>query len=623
MRRWLQATLAQRARHRRQPRVPDARASSWRARWTPTSASAADDLDAATLHWRLYAALSRRARHARAGDGAAAPPTCRRARTNPTPRRRGRWPASSPPPSRTTRPGAATGCWRWDAGADADDPQAILWRRVATGRPHRARRIQDYLARFGDGDRARRPGCRAAVRVRHAQRLAGRAARAGDAGAGRHRCTSTCRPRRRHTGATCRSLGARLRAGEADPFGDARTARNPLLRPGARPAATSWPCSAATRSCIPSVEIAAYDDPADARGYADGGLRDACCTACRRDLLHRRAPPSVRVARRAAPRRSQPAGACLPHAPARTAGAARPAARAAGGPALRSRRCSRARSRCWRPTSIPTCRISRPCSAPCTAARTSSRTRWPTPARWRASRWPRCSCACWRCRSSRFGLDEVLDLLASPPLAEAAGLDAAAASTACTTGCRPPARAGASMPRIAQRHGAPDDDAYTWQFALDRLLLGHASGATRCTSRRACRALAGPRRRRAGRARRAAAPAARAGALRARCSARRCRPRSGANACSRCSRRCCPSRRRPPAANARWTACVRWSTTSPMPRAQRRLPRPLPAEVVRAHFARALARGRHPRAAAHRRRQLRRAWCRCACCRSARSACSA
>ena len=27
------------------------------------------------------------------------------------------------------------------------------------------------------------------------------------------------------------------------------------------------------------------------------------------------------------------------------------------------------------------------------------------------------------------------------------------------------------------RSGAPHDDAYTWQFALDRLLLGHASGS--------------------------------------------------------------------------------------------------------------------------------------------------
>src|SRR5690606_30274274 len=38
---------------------------------------------------------------------------------------------------------------RWEAGADPDDPQAILWRRVAQGRPHRARRIQHYLDRYG------------------------------------------------------------------------------------------------------------------------------------------------------------------------------------------------------------------------------------------------------------------------------------------------------------------------------------------------------------------------------------------------------------------------------------------------------------------------------------------
>ncbi|MFS8063424.1 MAG: exodeoxyribonuclease V subunit gamma [Luteimonas sp.] len=38
---------------------------------------------------------------------------------------------------------------RWEAGADADDPQAQLWRLVATGRAHRARRIGDYLLRFG------------------------------------------------------------------------------------------------------------------------------------------------------------------------------------------------------------------------------------------------------------------------------------------------------------------------------------------------------------------------------------------------------------------------------------------------------------------------------------------
>jgi exodeoxyribonuclease V gamma subunit len=77
---------------------------------------------------------------------------------------------------------------------------------------------------------------------------------------------------------------------------------------------------------------------------------------------------------------------------------------------------------------------------------------------------------------SRFGLEEMLDLLASPPLAEAAGPGggrfrapawlAACGRRALGAGCRH--RAG---------QGAPADDAYTWQFALDRLLLGHASGS--------------------------------------------------------------------------------------------------------------------------------------------------
>lgn len=40
---------------------------------------------------------------------------------------------------------------RWERGADADDWQAALWRQVARGRAHRARRIDAYLRRFGAG----------------------------------------------------------------------------------------------------------------------------------------------------------------------------------------------------------------------------------------------------------------------------------------------------------------------------------------------------------------------------------------------------------------------------------------------------------------------------------------
>ncbi|MEG2981639.1 MAG: exodeoxyribonuclease V subunit gamma, partial [Stenotrophomonas sp.] len=76
---------------------------------------------------------------------------------------------------------------------------------------------------------------------------------------------------------------------------------------------------------------------------------------------------------------------------------------------------------------------------------------------------------------SRFGLEEMLDLLASAPLAEAAGLDAADFERLHGWLHAAGARWGLDAAHRA-RQGAPADDAYTWQFALDRLLLGHASG---------------------------------------------------------------------------------------------------------------------------------------------------
>ena len=46
----------------------------------------------------------------------------------------------------------------------------------------------------------------------------------------------------------------------------------------------------------------------------------------------------------------------------------------------------------------------------------------------------------------------------------------------CRTGSRTPARAGAWMPPIARAMARDGDRAYTFEFALDRLLLGYASG---------------------------------------------------------------------------------------------------------------------------------------------------
>src|SRR5690606_18112233 len=76
---------------------------------------------------------------------------------------------------------------------------------------------------------------------------------------------------------------------------------------------------------------------------------------------------------------------------------------------------------------------------------------------------------------ARFGLVETLDLLASPPLAEAAQLDAAAFDRLHAWLHAAGARWGLDAAHRA-RLNAPADDAYTWAFALDRLLLGHATG---------------------------------------------------------------------------------------------------------------------------------------------------
>ena len=77
---------------------------------------------------------------------------------------------------------------------------------------------------------------------------------------------------------------------------------------------------------------------------------------------------------------------------------------------------------------------------------------------------------------SRFGLHEVLDLLSTPALAEANGLDAPALERLQAWLQDAGARWGIDAGHRA-RLDAPEDEAYTWAFALDRLLLGHATGS--------------------------------------------------------------------------------------------------------------------------------------------------
>lgn len=76
---------------------------------------------------------------------------------------------------------------------------------------------------------------------------------------------------------------------------------------------------------------------------------------------------------------------------------------------------------------------------------------------------------------ARFATSEVLDLLAQPAVAERFGLDGAALDALAHWLRQAGARWGLDARHRAAHH-APAEAAYTWQWALDRMLLGHAAG---------------------------------------------------------------------------------------------------------------------------------------------------
>src|SRR5690606_5776511 len=180
----------------------------------------------------------------------------------------------------------------WEDGGAPRDPQAMLWRHVGAGRRHRARRIDDYLRRFG-GDNAPRPAglpprlfAFATLNISpDVLRVVASQARVGTL----HFYLPS--PTQAYWG-DLQTLRERLQAGARQLRGGAPVRRRPgVRRAGTRAErpARRRPAQAAAARPVPS--------PGGAGRTAARGRR---------------------------PWRPDPAGARLPHAPARGAGAARP-----------------------------------------------------------------------------------------------------------------------------------------------------------------------------------------------------------------------------------------------------------------------------------------------------------
>ncbi|RDZ26632.1 exodeoxyribonuclease V subunit gamma [Lysobacter silvisoli] len=424
---------------------------------------AEDDVGADALRWRLYAELSQ---PAQLRDPALAP-------------LRGYLAGDDPLKSWSLAGELAAvfekyQAWRrdwliaWDRGQDRYDAQAALWRRVAGGRRYRALRIEDYLARHGGDDTPPPQGLPprlfafATVNVSpDVLRVIATQARAGTL----HFYLPT--PTRKYWGDVA-AHARRWRPGEADPQAD----DNPLLRAWGAAGGDFIAVLGGYEVVHPSGEIEAYADPeADP---ADEPARDRLLRRLQRDLLHRRAAPAAPW--RAQVERDDPSlqvHAC--HTRLREVQVLHDQLRGLledprFDPPLQPREIA-----VLAPDIDPYAPhiaavfgglAGRPGYIPYALADVS-----PLAAEPLADVFLRLLAL----PISRFGLSEVLDLLATPAIADGAGLDAPAIERLHAWLHEAGVRWGLDD-RHRARHDAPADDAYTWRFALDRLLLGHAGG---------------------------------------------------------------------------------------------------------------------------------------------------
>ena len=468
MRRWLQATLA--AEYGIAANLEFLTPGEFVARALDANVgAAADDLDTASLQWRLYADLTDPVLYAQPALARIAAYLAGPASQAPDPLKP--WTLAGELAGVFEKYQAWRRDWllRWDDGADPDDPQAILLRADMARRRHRARRIQDYLARFADG-KAKPAGLPtrlfafATLNISpDVLRVLATQARVGTL----HFFLPT--PSRAYWGDLPsprgrRSIAAGFAAGDDAPAGD-----NPLLRDWGAAGHELISLLGSYEVVHPSGEISSWVDPLQSgpalggsllrqiqadvyAGCVDGGqsrraqvdVHDpslqfhACHTRLRElQVLHDSLHALLEDTRFDPPLQPREIAVLAPdidpYAPYLDA--------VFGGRGQHG-------------------------AIPYALADASPLADEPLAGLFlRLLALP----------ASRFGLEETLDLLASPPLAAANGLGAEDFERLRGWLQAAGARWGLDAAHRA-RHGAPADDAYTWQFALDRLLLGHAIG---------------------------------------------------------------------------------------------------------------------------------------------------
>jgi len=470
MRRWLQSTLA--AEYGVAANLEFLTPGEFVARALNANVPGQDsDLDAAALRWTLYAALR--------DETLLAQPPMRALQAYLS--------AGDP-----LKPWALAGelaavfekyqAWRrdwllrWEAGASPADPQAILWRYVAQGQSYRARRIQAYLDQYEGAGKPLPQGLPprlsafATLNISpDVLRVLATQSRVGEL----HFYLPT--PVQAYWG-DLQTLAERLRTGAPDPFGQA-AGENRLLEAWGAAGRDFMAVLGSYEVVHPAGEIAAYVDPEeDTRPTLDeGGLSDSLLHRLQRDLFHRRALPHGPL--RDGLRHDDPSlqvHAC--HTRLRELQVLHDQLRgllqdARFDPPLQPREIA-----VLAPDIDPYvpyleavfgARAGDPDHIPYALADTSPLAGEPL---------ADVFVHLLGLPISRFGVNEVLDLLASAPLAEAAGLAPADFERLHGWLLEAGARWGLDAAHRAS-HQAPADDAYTWQFALDRLLLGHATGS--------------------------------------------------------------------------------------------------------------------------------------------------